>query len=315
MSIFITGGCGFIGANLARIFLEKDREVVILDVAPEEWLPGDIKGSIRYIRGDITNWVEVVDAVKDHDVQDIFHLAGILSAPSEANPSRSYQINVGGTFHVMEAARLFGVKKVVFSSSMGVYGVTGDEVITDDTIQQPLIMYGVTKVFDELLGRYYYTRYGIDFRGIRFPQLIGPGVRSGGFGQYNPGMIEAAVAGKPYDVWVPEDTILPLLYIKDAVQSLVSLYETDSSRIKTRIYNLGQITPAPTAGELAEIVRKHVPGAKIRFNPDPRAIDVIRSIPTWIDGSNAEKEWDWRINYGAEDTVKDFLKELKRAGS
>jgi threonine 3-dehydrogenase len=313
MSILITGGCGFIGANLARIYLEKGREVVILDVAPEEWLPQDIKGRVRYVRGDITNWVEVLDAVKDHGVEDIFHLAGILSAPSEANPSRSYQINVGGTFNVMEAARIFGVKKVLFSSSMGVYGVSGDDVITDDTIQQPLIMYGVTKVFDELLGRYYHTRYGIDFRGIRFPQLVGPGVRSGGFGQYNPGMIEAAASGRPYDVWVPEDTILPLLYIKDAVQALVSLYEADAGSIKTRIYNLGQIMPAPTAGELAQIVLKQVPGAEIRFKPDPRALEVIKTIPAWIDGSNAEKEWDWKIKYDAEETVKDFLRELEGA--
>lgn len=211
----------------------------------------------------------------------------------------------------MEASRLFGVNKVIFSSSMGVYGATSDVIISDATSQEPSIMYGVTKVFDELLGRYYQRRFGIDFRGVRFPQLIGPGVRSGGFGQYNPGMIQAAAFGDPYEVWVPEDTILPLLYIKDAIQSLVSLYDADASVIKTRVYNLGQITPSPTAKELAGFVKKYVPSTKITFNPDPKAVEVLKTIPKKIDGSNAEKEWGWKIQYSAEETVKDFLEEIR----
>lgn len=311
MSILITGGCGFIGVNLARAFLEKGEEVVIFDIAPEYQIPKDLKDKVQYIRGDVTNWVEVINAVKDYKVKDIFHLAATLSAPSEANPWQAYSINVSGTFHVMEASRLFGVDKVIFSSSMGVYGAPEDEVISDRTIQEPSTIYGVTKVFDELLGRYYHRRFGIDFRGVRLPQLIGPGVRSGGFGQYNPGMIQAAAFGKPYEVWVPEDTILPLLYIKDAIGSLVSLYEAGRSDIKTRVYNLGQITPSPTAKELADIVKRYVPDAKITFKPDPKAVEILKTIPKKMDGSNAEREWGWKILYSAEETVKDFLEEIR----
>lgn len=311
MSILITGGCGFIGVNLARRFLEKGTEVVIFDIAPEDQLPEDLKDRVKYIRGDITNWVEVINAVKDYKVKDIFHFAATLSAPSEANPWRAYSINVGGTFHIMEASRLFGVDKFIFSSSMGAYGETKENIISDGTVQEPSTIYGVTKVFDELLGRYYHRRFGIHFRGVRFPQLIGPGVRSGGFGQYNPGMIQAAAFGKPYEVWVPEDTILPLLYIKDAIQSLVSLYEANEADIKTRVYNLGQITPSPTAKELADIVKEYVPDAKITFKPDPRAIEVLKTVPKKIDGSNAEREWGWKIMYSAEEAVKDFLGEIR----
>jgi len=311
VSILITGGCGFIGVNLARRFLEKGMEVVIFDIAPEDQLPEDLKDRVKYIRGDITNWVEVINAVKDHKVKDIFHFAATLSAPSEANPWQAYSINVGGTFHIMEASRLFGVDKFIFSSSMGAYGGTKENIISDGTVQEPSTIYGVTKVFDELLGRYYHRRFGIHFRGVRFPQLIGPGVRSGGFGQYNPGMIQAAAFGKPYEVWVPEDTILPLLYIKDAIQSLVSLYEANEADIKTRVYNLGQITPSPTAKELADIVKEYVPDAKITFKPDPTAIEVLKTVPKKIDGSNAEREWGWKIMYSAEETVKDFLGEIR----
>jgi len=313
MTILITGGCGLIGVGLTRGLLDRGEAPVVFDIAPEERLPKDLRGRITYIRGDITNWAEVLNAVKDHGIRELFHLAGLLSAPSEANPWRSYSVNVEGTFYVMEAARLFGVNKVVFSSSMGVYGITDDEIITDATAQVPPIMYGVTKVCDDLLGRYYHRRFGIDFRGIRLPQVIGPGVRSGGFGQYNPGMIEAAALGKPYEVWVPEETALPIIYIKDALRGLLELYDADASRIKTRIYNLGQITPPPTAKGLADIVRRFVPGAEITFKPDPAAIEAVRVISKRIDGTNAEKEWDWKIGYSAEETVKDFLVEMKLA--
>jgi len=315
MAILITGGCGLIGAGVARGLLDRGERPVVFDVAPEDRLPGDLRGRVEYIRGDITHWVEVLNAVRERGVQDVFHLAGLLSAPSEANPWQSYRVNVEGTFHLMEAARLFGVDKVIFSSSMGVYGITDDEIITDATAQVPPIMYGVTKVFDELLGRYYHRRFGVDFRGIRLPQVIGPGVTSGGFGQYNPGMIEAAVLGKPYEVWVPEETALPLIYIKDAVRALIELYDADETRIKTRIYNLGQMTPPPTARDLADLVKGYVPGARITFKPDPAALEAVKVLSKRIDGSNARKEWGWEMRYSAEETVRDFLTEMKLAGT
>ena len=310
MSILITGGCGFIGVNLARTFLEKNKEIVLFDVVPENQIPADIKDRVQYVRGDVGIWTEVLNVVKDHRVEDVFHLAATLSAPSEANPWRAYKVNAEGTYNVLEASRLFGVRKLIFSSSMGVYGAADVDVISDSTIQEPAIIYGVTKVFGELLGRYYHRRFGIDFRGVRIPQLVGPGVKAGGFGQYNPGMIQAAAAGEPYEIWVPEDTVLPLLYIKDAIRSLVLLYEADASAIQTRVYNLGQITPSPTAKELADIVKTYVPNAQLTFKPDPVAVEVIKSVPKKIDGGNAEKEWGWKILYSAEEAVKDFLEQL-----
>ena len=129
---------------------------------------------------------------------------------------------------------MFGVKKVMFTGSMGSYAVTQETVVMEETKQKPMLIYGVTKVFGELLGLYYQRKFGTDFRGIRFPQLIGPNVKTFGFGQYNPWLIEAAVKGEPFDVWAPEETVLPLLYIKDAVRSLVMLYDADESRLATQ---------------------------------------------------------------------------------
>jgi nucleoside-diphosphate-sugar epimerase len=212
-----------------------------------------------------------------------------------------------GTFHVLEAARLFHVKKVIFTSSMGAYGVNQETVVNEDTIQRPTIIYGVTKVFSELLGLYYQRKFGIDFRGVRFPQLIGPGVKTMGFGQYNPWLIEAAIKGEPFDVWVPEDTVIPLMYIKDAVRSLVMLHDADESNLKTRVYNLGQITPPPTARDVVDKVRSYYPDARIGFKPDLNALGVLKTIPRIIEGARAEEEWGWSIAYSLEETVKDFI--------
>jgi threonine 3-dehydrogenase len=310
MAVLITGGAGFIGIELAKEFLNRGEDIVIFDkVINEELFSREKK--ITKAKGDITNLPEVLNVVQQNNVHTIFHLAAILSAVSEGNPWAAININALGTYHVLEAARLFQVKKVIFTSSMGVYGVTQDTIVTEDTIQRPSIMYGVTKVFSELLGLYYQRKFGIDFRGVRFPQLIGPGVKTMGFGQYNPWLIEAAIKGEPFDVWVPEDTVIPLMYIKDAIHSLVLLSDAEESKLKKRVYNLGQIIPPPTAKEVVDTVRKYYPDAQISFKPDQNAVNVLKTIPRIIKGDHAEQEWGWRIEYSLNDTVKDFIAEFK----
>ncbi len=311
MAILITGGAGFIGAQLAREFLKRGEEIVIFDkVIPDSLFASEKK--VTKINGDITNWPEVLNAVQQHRVETVFHLAAILSAVSEANPWASVNINALGTFYVLEAARLFQVKKVLYTSSMGTYTVTQDTIVTEETRQRPTLIYGVTKVFSELLGLYYHRKFGIDFRGIRFPQLIGPNVKTFGFGQYHPWLIEAAIKGEPFDVWTSEDTILPLLYIKDAIRSLILLHDADQRKIITRVYNLGQIMPPPTARDLVQVVKRYYPDAKINFKPDPNAAIGLATIPKIIKGDQAEKEWGWRVTYSLEDTVKDFIEEFKK---
>jgi nucleoside-diphosphate-sugar epimerase len=310
MSILITGGAGFIGAELTREFLKRGEEVVIFDKVLNEALTGEER--VTQVKGDIANWPEVLNVVGTHKVDTVFHLAAILSAICEANPWSAVSINGLGTYYVLEAARLFGVRKVIFTSSMGTYTVTQDTVVTEDTKQTPMLMYGVTKVFSELLGLYYHRKFGIDFRGIRFPQLIGPHVKTFSFGQYNPWLIEAAIKGEAFDVWTAEDTMIPLLYIKDAVRSLILLSDADENTLATRVYNVGQIMPPPLAKDIADAVKKYYPDARINFKPDPDAAGVLKSIPRAIKGDVAEREWGWRVGYSLEDTVKDFIEEFKK---
>jgi len=306
MAILITGGSGFIGSALARALLEKNYKIILFDITPPktEW-----KG-IYFIKGNISNWAEVMNVIKEEKIKYIFHLAAMLSAQCEANPWAAFQVNVLGTYNVLEASRLFNIKKVIFTSSMGVYGKVPNGVVDDETIQRPQILYGVTKVFGELLGLYYHHRFGIDFRGVRFPQLIGPGVKSEGYGQYLPKMIEASLKGVSFEAWVSQETSIPIMYIKDAIRCLLELFEAEEDRIKTRVYCVGQIIPSPTARELLEEIRKHFPSASITFRPDPKAMEVLQSIPTKLDDTNARKEWGWSIRYGLKEMVEDFIQEL-----
>lgn len=310
MAVLITGGAGFTGSELARAFVTRGEKVVIFDLPGKETPEKGKEANIVHLKGDVGNWPEVLNAVKEHDVQAIFHLAALLTVPSEANPWASVKVNALGMFHVLEAARLFGVKKVLFTSSIGSYGVTSDTVVTEETIQRPTNIYGVTKVFGELLGLYYFNKFGIDFRGLRFPQVVGPGVISEGIGQYNPKLIEAAVMGEPFQAWVPEDTVMPMLYIKDAVKSLLMLYDAPVESVQTRIYGVGQIMPPFTAGELADEVKKHYPDAQITFRPEPEAMVILKNIPRQIKGDRAATEWGWAPSYSLQSMVTDFIAEL-----
>jgi nucleoside-diphosphate-sugar epimerase len=305
----ITGGAGFIGIDLVKEFLRRGEEIVIFDRAiPQDLFAGEKR--VSKIKGDITNWPEVMNVVQQNKVDTIFHLAAILSAVAEGNPWTAININALGTYHVLEAARLFQTQKVVFTSSLGAYGVTQDVIVTEDTVQRPSIIYGVTKVFSELLGLYYHKKFGLDFRGIRFRNSKGPGVKTLGFGQYNPWLIEAAIKGEPFDVWVPEDTVIPLMYIKDVIRSLVMLGDAPESSLKMRVYNLGQIMPPPTAKDLVEMVKRHFPEARINYKPDPNAVKVIKTIPRIIKGDQAEKEWGWKMRFSLEASVADFINEF-----
>lgn len=310
MGILITGGGGFTGSRLADYYLQKNEKVILFDIAFSDYLNQPDSDRLIRVQGDISNWHEVFNVVKDYSIEAIFHLAAMLTMPSEANPWRSINVNGLGTYHVLEAARLFSVRQVLFTSSVGAYGVSKDTVVNHQTVQRPTNIYGISKVFSELLGLYYQRKFGIDFRGLRLPSLLGPGVKTPGVAQYNPLVIEAAIKGEPFEIWAPEDTIIPMMYYKDAVRSLVMLAEAPEEKIKTRMYNVGQITPPPTAYDLVAVVRRFFPEARITFKPDPAVMEILRTIPQVITGEEAEAEWGWSLSYSLVETVRDYIDEF-----
>ncbi len=307
MSILITGGTGFIGSHLARRLVEEGRNIVLFDVAPNYKRIDDIKDEVKVIRGDLTIWINVLDAVKENEVTEIFHLGAVLSAASEANPMASFKTNVEGTFNVLEAARLSGAKEVIFPSSYATYGPSFSAPVGEDERQEPRTAYGVSKVFGELWGLYYCHRYGIDFRALRFTSIVGPGSGVGAASAYASLIIQKAALGEAYEVNVDEGDRIPIIYYKDAVHALISLYKAEAP--KHRVYNIGGIRP--TAQEIVNTVTKHLPSVVINFAPKPEIVSVIRNWPPNLDDRKARKELGWKPLYPLEELVKDFIGEVE----
>ena len=313
MTILITGGTGLTGAEVARLLAAKGERPVLLDIAPRADYIADIKEKVRMLQGDISVWPEVMNAVKDNRVEGIFHLGAMMGRPSEQNPWASFRINVQGTMHILEAARLFGVKKVIFPSSTSTFALGAPEVVTDETIQRPTTFYASGKLYGELLGRFYRRKSGIDFRCLRYSTVMGPGVRLPSFTQFGNWMIKSAVAGKPYECFVSESSATPIIYIKDAARAAVMLYGAPADRIKTICYNVSGVEPAPSAKEIERAIKKSIPHARITYNPDPEVMEYLAAQKMKvIDDARAREEWGWQPAYGDLDgMVVDFIKEAK----
>lgn len=313
MTILITGGTGFIGAEVVRMLLaEGEQRPVVFHVSGNRQRLADVADQVEFVRGDLGNFSHILDVVKKARPSAIYHLGAILSVASDADPSASFQANALGTFHILEAARLFDVPQVIFSSSIATYGTGFEEdVIGDTTIQRPTLFYGITKVLGEHMGLFYKRKYGLDYRCVRYPSIIGPGVKTPGVVQYTSWMIEECAKGKPFTVWASPETRTPVLYFKDAARSVIELARAPLERIKTVNYLLGGTNPIVTAGEEADIVRAKIPGAQIDFRPDPALRPVLARLSVRFDDSRAREEWDWSPHYNQEQMVDDFLNEMR----
>jgi threonine 3-dehydrogenase len=310
----VTGGTGFIGSIVAKLLLDAGQAVATFDLRPNSPVLESYGTQWTHIQGNLGNLGEVLTAIETCRPDRIFHLGALLSTPSEENPQASFSANVMGIQHVLEGARLFGVRQVIYSSTIGTFGLDleGLTVIDDRTLQRPLTMYGCGKLFGELLGRYYQRRYGIDFRSVRLPAVVGPGAKTKNVSIYNAWAIERSVLGEPYEIFVTPETACPVIYFKDAARSFLEISRPPIERVKTMNYLLAGVDPMPTAGGLRTAVLRHVPDAKLTFNPDPLAMayhEMSRGV-RW-DETAALTEWDWNAEYDLNAMVEDFIKELK----
>ena len=312
MAALITGGTGFIGAEIARMLLERgETDVAVFSRRPTTGRSEDLDGRVRYIQGDVGHFKHVLDAVQQVRPSVIYHFGAMLSVPSEADPSGSIQANVMGTYHVLEAARLFDVPRVLFASSTATYGMdVREHPITDFTLQRPALLYGATKLFGEHLGLFYRRKYGLDFRGIRFPSVVGPGVKTVAIVQYTSWAIEESAKGNPFTIWVRPDTRVSIVYFKDAARASIDLAEAPSASIKTVNYLLNGVAPTPSAQELADAVKSRIPTAQIDFEPDQALQAILDKALAPLDDGCARREWDWAPEYDLDRMLDDFIAEL-----
>jgi nucleoside-diphosphate-sugar epimerase len=311
VAVLVTGGSGLIGSTLIRMLVEQGEECFVFDrvITPERF--SGIEDHVRFIRGELGNFSSVLDAVKQARPGAIFHLGAMLSIPANADPAAAFAANVQGVFHVLESARLLEVERVRFTSTTATYGLDMEgHSIGDRTLQRPTTMYGTTKVFGELLGRFYRTRYGTDFRAVRFPSVVGPGATVAHVSIYNSWAIEKAIRGEPYDIFVEPRIRCAVLYFKDAARSLLVLDSAPRSAVQAVCYTLAGIEPMPSAAELADAIRERFPGAALGFKPDQFSMDYhekLQGMP--FDEQSARRELGWKAEYPLPRLIEDFARE------
>ncbi len=310
MSILVTGGTGFLGWYLAKALAEDGEDVIAFDITPLKNYQRLSKiDKLQVINGDLSSWSEVTHVIKKYKIKQIFHNGALLSETAENKHIEAFRVNVAGTFNLLEVARIFDIDKFIFTSTLATYGRDVGEIISHDSPQRPSSMYGVTKVFCERMGEYYSSRFGLDFRAVRFPSVIGPGRGGGGLSSFTTLIIQEPALGRPYRVFVNRDTRCPFIYIKDAIKCLILLFCAEKRKIKSKTYVISGMSP--TAEEIADLVRKYIPTAEIEFSPDQEKDKIVRSWPHKFDESDAMNEWGWKSEYGLEETMRDFIKEVQ----
>ncbi len=259
---------------------------------------------------DISNASALTEVVKRHGVDTIYHLAALLSAVGENNPQLAWQVNMDGLRNVLEVARSNGLSKVFWPSSIAVFGPDAPRVNAPQNAPlNPTTMYGVTKVAGELLCNYYFLKYDLDVRSLRYPGLISseapPG---GGTTDYAVEIFYAALTKRSYSCFLREDTVLPMMYMPDALRATVDLMQAEGQKVPRHLgYNLAAISFS--AGEIASEIRKHVPDFKVSYSPDNRQ-KIADSWPMSISDAEARHDWGWSKEYDLAKMTSDMLSKL-----
>jgi len=310
--ILVIGAVGQIGSELTMALRERygNDNVVACGrkTKPSEKLLNS--GPFEFI--DVTKRETVEKVVKEYDIDTIYNMAAILSAVGEDKPLLCWDVNVNGVFNILEIARTYSMKRVFVPSSIAVFGPETPRVNTpQETVLKPRTMYGITKVAGELLGDYYFRKFGVDVRGVRYPGIISsetpPG---GGTTDYAVEIFYEAIKNKRYTCFVKEDTVLPMMYMPDCIKATIDLMEADVSKLRHHCdFNVASMSFS--AGELVEEIKKHIPGFVCEYKPDFRQA-IADSWPQSIDDGVARREWGWKPSYDLKSMVKDMIEKLSK---
>lgn len=306
----ITGGLGFVGVNLARELISRGESVVLFDIMTQSPFIVDIREQLKIVQGQLGNWAEVLEIVHSEKIDTIFHLGAMITMPAEKNPWAAYMTNMNGLYNILEAARHFDVKEIIWPSGIAVYSPGVSEVVNEDTYESnPSQIYAVSKIFGERLGEYYHQKFGLNFRSPSFPAICGPGRREG-LAAYASVMVHDPARGVPASLPIDPTTQMPFIYIKDVVRCLIMLRDANEQQLKRRVYSIQGFSL--NAGEMAAIVKKYIPDAVINFNSDPTIVKLAAAAPKIIDDSRARNDWGWQPKYVWEKVVEDFISEVNR---
>ncbi|MEQ9468654.1 MAG: NAD-dependent epimerase/dehydratase family protein [Ekhidna sp.] len=307
--ILIIGACGQLGTELTQRLRElKGTENVIASDLRDE--PIKLIADGPYEKLDIMDKDAFHAILGRYNIKQVYHLAAVLSAKGEQNPQFAWKLNMESLLLVLEAGR-DRLNKIYWPSSIAVFGPdTPKENTPQNTVMSPNTVYGISKLAGERWCEYYFEKYGVDVRSLRYPGLIGyKALPGGGTTDYAVDIFHKAIAGDDYECFLSENTMLPMMYMDDAVKATIDLMETDAANVKVRSsYNLAAMSFTPK--EIASEIQKHYPDFKITYKPDFRQ-KIADSWPGSIDDSAARNNWGWQHNFGLKELTNTMIANLK----
>lgn len=309
--ILVTGSLGQIGSELVLKLRDVygASNVIATDIRE---IDSEVVTGGPFELLDVTDGKRLHDIAKRHEVDTIIHLAALLSATAEKNPLFAWNLNMGGLVNALETARELNCQFFT-PSSIGAFGPsTPKDNTPQDTIQRPTTMYGVNKVAGELLCDYYYQKFGVDTRGVRFPGLISyvapPG---GGTTDYAVEIYYEAIKNGAYTSYIAEGTYMDMMYMPDALNAIISLMEADPSKLKHRnAFNITAMSFEPE--QIAASIRKHIPTFTMDYAVDPARQTIADSWPNSIDATAAKEEWGFKAEYDLDKMTADMLEKVKK---
>ncbi len=308
--ILVTGATGQIGYELIPALRERYGSRNVIAAGHKTPPAQELLESGPYDSLDVRDSGAIERLVRQYEIDTIFHLASLLSAVAEEKPQLAWDVNINGLYNVLETARQFSCA-VFFPSSIGAFGSSTPQDNTPQvTIQRPNTMYGVTKVSGELLCDYYFKRFGVDARGLRYPGLISyEALPGGGTTDYAVEIFYAAIREQCYTCFLRQGTYLDMMYMPDAIRAAVELMEADPSKLTYRnAFNVTAMSFAPE--EIYGEIRKRIPDFTMRYEVDPVRQAIANSWPNKMDDSAARQEWGWQPEYDLAAMVQDMIAKL-----
>lgn len=306
--IMVTGALGQIGSELVAALrkIYGDNNVLSTDI--RESSEANDK---YYEKLDVNDTLRITQLVREHQIDTVYHLAAMLSATAEKIPMKAWDLNMNSLLHFLELAREKEIEMLYWPSSIAIFGADTPKINThQNALAIPTTVYGISKRAGEFWCNYYYTKYGVDVRSIRYPGLISWKTRpGGGTTDYAVDIFYQAIETGKYECFLSENTALPMMYMDDAIRATIELMQANSATLSVRTsYNLNALSFTPN--ELATEIKKLMPGFEISYKPDFRQ-QIADTWPASIDDSTAQKDWDWKPEFGLEKMCKSMLENLK----
>jgi nucleoside-diphosphate-sugar epimerase len=309
--ILITGASGQIGSELTmalrKIYGNENVYATDLKEAPQ-----DVMESGQFQKLDVLENQALLDFVTRNKITQVYHLAALLSGTAEKKPLFAWDVNMKGLLYMLELAKETGLRKLFWPSSIAVFGRTTPKENTEQlTITEPNTVYGISKLAGERWCEYYFNRYKVDVRSIRYPGLISYKTEAGGgTTDYAVEIFYEAIKSKKYECFLKDNAKLPMMFMDDAINCTIKLMEADASKLTIRgSYNLGGISFDPK--EIAAEIKKHIPEFEITYKPDFRQA-IAESWPQSIDDSVAKKDWGCEYIYDLPKMTKLMLEEIRK---